>query len=161
MRKLLAVTLLIGLVLSVSGVVFAQAPATMTTTSAFNARYLQSEGASLAQPLFLQEINRPIARDEDYYSDSWANKMGNGVINTTTSWMDLPNRVAEVSEEHNILVGMTIGATQGIASGLVRGASGVYDMATFGFSPYDRPPMKPEYKVEKPDEGFKIKLVKW
>ncbi len=157
MRKSFVVSLLTVLIFSMSVGVYAQAP----VTSIFNARFMQPEGVNMAQPLFLREVNQPILQDEGYYSESWVTKMGTGVINTVTSWVDLPRKVTEVSAEKNVLMGATFGLSEGIATGLARGISGVYDVATFGVSPYNKPAMKPEYKVDKPNEGLKIKIFKW
>jgi putative exosortase-associated protein (TIGR04073 family) len=87
--------------------------------------------------------------------------MGVGIINASTSWADIPGKVAEVSERDNIFLGVTLGFGEGIVSGVARGASGVADVATFGLAPYDKPLMEPEYKVDNPNEGFKVDLLKW
>ncbi len=95
------------------------------------------------------------------YVDTPVEKMSVGIINTTTSWADIPGKIAEVSERDNIFLGVTLGLGEGIVSGVARGAAGVADMATFGIAPYDKPLMEPQYKVENPNEGFKIDLLKW
>jgi len=93
--------------------------------------------------------------------DSWADKMGSGVINVTTAWVELPKEITDVSERHNILAGWTVGLGRGMVLGLVRGTAGVIDVATFGVPPYNKPAMKPAYTVQKPEEGFKIEILKW
>ncbi|MCX5711561.1 MAG: exosortase system-associated protein, TIGR04073 family [Candidatus Omnitrophica bacterium] len=110
---------------------------------------------------FLKAIN---ARHdmEDPIADTPAEKFGDGMINTVTSWTDVPRDVADTSEQDNVFWGMTYGLGQGLASGFTRGVSGIVDVATCGISPYDEPAVKPEYKVDKPQqEGYKVALLKW
>jgi len=142
------------------------------------AAYAQVQTPKAADPIAMSEINtyrinpatpqssnikQPtnLNLGSESYVDTPVEKMGVGIINTTTSWADIPQKVAEVSERDNIFLGVTLGLGEGIISGLARGASGVADVATFGLAPYDKPLMEPQYKVENPNEGFKIDLVKW
>jgi putative exosortase-associated protein (TIGR04073 family) len=107
---------------------------------------------------FLKEVNRP----RDDYRNFPTNKMGIGVINATTSWTDIPREVSRVSQEENIVSGMTLGFGEGVVSTVKRGSAGAIDVATFGLPPYDEPLLEPEYKVKNPDEeGFRIQLMKW
>jgi putative exosortase-associated protein (TIGR04073 family) len=98
---------------------------------------------------------------EDVYRDTPVEKISEGIVNTTTSWADVPAKIAEVSEKDNIFLGATLGFGEGIVSGVARGTSGVIDMVTFGLPPYDKPLMEPQYKVTNPDEGFKIDILRW
>ncbi len=101
-----------------------------------------------------------LGMDSVYY-DTPVDKASAGFINATTSWADIPAKIAEVSEKNNIFLGVTAGFGEGLVSGVARGASGVADMATFGVPPYDKPLMEPQYKVVNPDEGFKVHLLNW
>jgi len=142
------------------------------------AAYAQAQAPKAADPIAMSEINtyritpatpqssnlkQPtnLNLGSESYADTPVEKMGVGIINTTTSWADVPQKVAEVSERDNIFLGVTLGLGEGIVSGLARGASGVADVATFGLAPYNRPAIEPTYKVENPNEGFKIDLFKW
>ncbi|MDD4182815.1 MAG: exosortase system-associated protein, TIGR04073 family [Candidatus Omnitrophica bacterium] len=142
------------------------------------AAYAQAQVPKAADPIAMSEINtyritpatpqssnlkQPtnLNLGSESYADTPVEKMGVGIINTTTSWADVPQKVAEVSERDNIFLGVTLGLGEGIVSGLARGASGVADVATFGLAPYNRPAIEPAYKVENPNEGFKIDLFKW
>ncbi len=109
---------------------------------------------------FLKSLNSEITADKAY-ANSPVNKMGDGVINVSTSWVDVPRQIAQVSAEHNILLGLTLGVGEGVASGVARSASGAFDVATFAAYPYDRPAMKPLYQVDNPNDGFKMSLFKW
>ena len=107
---------------------------------------------------FLKTVNY----SEETYQDTFVGKMGEGAINAATSWTDVPGQMAQVSEEHNILLGCTLGLGEGLVSGIIRGVSGAYDIATCGLPPYDEPTVKPKYKVNDPQkEGFKVKLLSW
>ena len=129
-------------------------PITMSEINTYRITPATPQGSALKQPTKL-----------DLGSKSYANtpveKMGVGIVNTTTSWVDIPGKIAEVSERDNLFLGVTLGFGEGIVSGLARGASGVVDVATFGLAPYDKPLMEPQYKVENPNEGFKIDILKW
>lgn len=101
------------------------------------------------------------AENDIYRNDSPVSKMSAGFVNTTTGWSDVPFKMSEESEKHNPLVGWTLGFGEGVVSGLARTGAGIIDMATFALPPYDEPLIQPAYKVEKPDEGFKIDLLRW
>ncbi|MDD5595468.1 MAG: exosortase system-associated protein, TIGR04073 family [Candidatus Omnitrophica bacterium] len=124
--------------------------------------------AHQVNPLILEKDKRPMAflnginAEADTYTDTPLDKMSDGVLNTTTAWTDIPRQVSRVSQEENIFSGMIVGFSEGLFTGLARGASGVIDIATCSVPPYNEPLMKPEYKVKKPQqEGFKINLLKW
>jgi len=109
-----------------------------------------------AQPA-MQSINvQPPA-----YQGTPVEKMGAGVTNMAMSWADVPAKIAEVSERDNLFLGVTLGFGEGIVSGIARGVSGAADTATFGMPPYDKPLMAPQYKVDNPNEGFKVDIMKW
>lgn len=142
------------------------------------AAYAQAQAPKAADPITMNEINtyritpatpqssnlkQPtnLNLGSESYVNTPVEKMGVGIINTTTSWADVPQKVAEVSERDNIFLGVTLGLGEGIVTGVARGASGIADVATFGLAPYDKPSIEPVYKVENPNEGFKIDLFKW
>jgi putative exosortase-associated protein (TIGR04073 family) len=160
MRKTLLVVLAVGLMLSLTASVYAQAEpiSPLTNLGAYQATTLHPEKDST---MFTSEYLKSINGEADTYEDSPVNKMGLGMINAATSWTELPRQVARVSEEDNALVGWTLGFGEGLVSGLARGMSGALDMATFGVPPYDKPLMSPEYSVKQPNKGFKIELIKW
>jgi len=138
-------------------------PLEVGTYNTYHATLMQGDmDAARFRSAFLKNINSSPQEVQAYGNDSPVNKMGQGAINTLTSWVDVPRKISEESEERNIIAGCTLGFGEGVAVGLARTASGVYDMATFSAGPYNKPLMDPRYKVEKPDEeGFKVKLMRW
>jgi putative exosortase-associated protein (TIGR04073 family) len=89
-------------------------------------------------------------------------KMGEGLINVATSWVDVPDKIEENSRNGNVIIGSIVGFGKGIVTGIARGVAGSIDVATSGLPPYDKPLMKPKYKVDNPTkEGYKIPLLKW
>ncbi len=94
-------------------------------------------------------------------ADFPTNKMGVGMMNAATAWTDLPRGMARVSRNDNLLMGMTLGAAEGVVSAIGRGAAGVIDMATFGLPPYEEPLVSPEYRTENPNKELQIKLLSW
>ena len=74
-------------------------------------------------------------------------KLGRGVANTLTGWVELPKNVYDTSVEGNAFSGMTLGLAKGAGMTLVRTASGIFELATFPFPlPEDyKPILEPEY----------------
>jgi len=108
---------------------------------------------------FLDTVNA----QDDLYESTLLDKAGDGFINATTFWTEIPESVAEVTQESNIIVGMTVGVVKGAVTGLARGASGASDMVTCAAPPYDKPAMKPKFKVDDAakNTGYKVKLMQW
>ena len=160
MRK---TALIIFLIVAFIGKVWAQAvnepgpAAQLPTLGATAIRPLQNEKSAKA---FLNAVNFPTAVVVESEA-SPADKMGLGVINVATSWTDIPKEMMQVSDEENLFVGSTIGFGRGLIYSLGRGAAGVADVATCGIPPYNEPSVEPEYKVNHPNQGLKIDLVKW
>lgn len=81
------------------------------------------------------------------------NKLGRGLINVSTCWGEVFADFFETSKAKDPVVGATVGVAQGLVTSLYRAASGLYDIATFPFPPYDKPPMKPEYALKHAEES--------
>ena len=146
MKKIMFAALMLALILPVSS--YAQPE--MTTAPA----------GSILKPLPVNFYGRYDTEKMD--TDTFANKMGEGLINVATSWTDVPRQIDEVSKESNILVGYTVGFGKGLILGIVRSISGTIEATASTLPPYDQPLLKPEYKVDNPDkEGYKIPLFKW
>lgn len=112
--------------------------------------------------LFSSDFLKMVNTEGQAYADSPMEKGGVGTINAITSWTAVPKEIMDTSEKDNILAGITYGASKGFIMGIVRGVCGLYDIATFGFPPYDQPAVKPEYKVKSPQhDGLKITLFRW
>ncbi|MBI4432144.1 MAG: exosortase system-associated protein, TIGR04073 family [Candidatus Omnitrophica bacterium] len=74
-------------------------------------------------------------------------KLGRGVANTLTGWVELPKNIYSTSRESNALTGMTLGVAKGAGMTIVRTGAGIYEIATFPFPlPEDyKPILEPEY----------------
>jgi putative exosortase-associated protein (TIGR04073 family) len=76
-----------------------------------------------------------------------AKKLGRGLGNILTGWVELPKNIYDTSVEENVLAGLTIGLAKGVGMTVVRTGAGVYETATFPFPlPEDYEPLvEPEF----------------
>jgi len=88
------------------------------------------------------------------YEKSPLNKLGRGLINTVTCLAETPAGIYRVSKEKGEIVGITLGFVEGLFTSALRGASGIFDMATCIIPPYDKPLMKPEYALDSFGESY-------
>jgi putative exosortase-associated protein (TIGR04073 family) len=74
-------------------------------------------------------------------------KLGRGVANTLTGWVELPKNIYTTSVEDNAWAGMTLGLAKGAGMSIVRTGAGLYEIATFPFPLPEnyRPILEPEY----------------
>ncbi len=74
-------------------------------------------------------------------------KLGRGVANTLTGWVELPKNIYNMSVEDNAFTGMTLGLAKGAGMTVVRTGAGIYEIATFPFPLPEnyRPILEPEY----------------
>lgn len=74
-------------------------------------------------------------------------KLGRGLVNCATGWIEIPKNIYDTSVEHNPLMGITLGTIKGAGMTVVRTGAGVYDVATFLFPiPADYEPiLEPEF----------------
>jgi len=100
-----------------------------------------------------------IDRDDISFVQTPVNKLERGIINMATFWMELPAEVAKVSKEQDPAAGATVGVVNGVIISAVRGATALYDTATFPVASYSKPAMKPEYAWQAADE--KIRAWLW
>ncbi len=78
-------------------------------------------------------------------ADNCFNKLGRGVMNTVTGWLEYPNQIVEVSKEYNPFAGATFGQAKGVGYGVYRTGVGVFDTVTFLIPPYDATYMQPKF----------------
>ena len=76
-----------------------------------------------------------------------ATKLGRGVVNVITGWVEIPKRMYETSVNQGTAAGLTWGLLRGFGYGFVRTAAGFYEVFTF---PVPQPPdymavIQPEY----------------
>lgn len=88
------------------------------------------------------------------YSKSPINKLGRGVINTATCWLEVPAEIGRVGAVKGPFVGYTLGLVEGLFTTMLRGATGMLDAVTFIIPPYDKPLMQPEYAADSFGEGY-------
>lgn len=81
------------------------------------------------------------------YAQDPFTKLGRGVANTLTGWVELPKNVYDTSVNDNAFAGITLGLAKGIGMGLVRTGAGLYEVVTFPFPLPEnyRPILEPEY----------------
>ena len=81
------------------------------------------------------------------YAQDPAKKLGRGIANILTGWVEIPKNVYNTSIESNPLVGLTVGTAKGIGMSIVRTGAGVYELITFPFPlPEDYMPiLEPEF----------------
>ena len=74
-------------------------------------------------------------------------KLGRGVANIVTGWVEIPKRIYETSHAQGAVAGLMWGVVRGVGYGFVRTAAGFYELFTFPFpAPPDYLPIiQPEY----------------
>jgi putative exosortase-associated protein (TIGR04073 family) len=81
------------------------------------------------------------------YAQDPAKKLGRGVANVLTGWVELPKNIYDTSVEDNPLSGLTIGLAKGVGMTIVRTGAGVYETVTFPFPIPEgyEPVLEPEF----------------
>ncbi len=81
------------------------------------------------------------------YSQNPVRKLGRGVANIVTGWVEIPKNVYDTTQDENIFMGLTIGLAKGLGMSVIRTGAGIYDAVTFPFPiPQDYEPLlEPEY----------------
>ena len=81
------------------------------------------------------------------YAQDPAKKLGRGLANILTGWIELPKNIYDTSVEDNPLAGLTIGLAKGVGMTIVRTGAGIYEVVTFPFPiPEDYAPvLEPEF----------------
>ena len=75
-------------------------------------------------------------------------KLGRGVSNMLTGWVELPRGVETVGRESGFMASLTWGVLQGAGTALARTAAGAAEIATFPIrTNNDEPIIEPEYLV--------------
>ncbi len=65
------------------------------------------------------------------YPDKVVEKLGNGLANAVTGFVEIPKTISIVGSRDGVIHGMTIGFLTGIANAVGRSLSGAFDIATF------------------------------
>jgi len=157
-RTMLFVALeLVLLLLAVS--LYAQAPGKVDPLLST----VPSRDAALQQQpsIRIDEENMRLINQNTTAYNAPTNKIGAGIVNVATGWADVPRKMSDRTAQQNPLAGLTIGFGEGVVTGVARTTAGAIDVAMFSIPPYDEPLMENEYKVDNPNEGFKIDILKW
>ena len=99
-------------------------------------------GATVSFALILIALASNCYAAQDPFS-----KLGRGVANTLTGWIEIPKTVYSTSVESNALSGATLGLAKGVGMGIVRTGAGIFEAVTFPFAlPQNyKPILEPEY----------------
>ncbi len=103
-----------------------------------------------AETVVQEQMSAPefqINADKIPYGKTALNKLERGTVNMATFWMELPAGVAKVSRESNPVLGVTVGAVNGVFTSAIRGLTAMFDVATCMIPSYSKPVMKPEYAI--------------
>lgn len=88
---------------------------------------------------------------------AWAqdpiHKMGRGVVNVLTGWIELPKQVHLGGQEDNPVVGLSRGLFRGASLTVIRGGVGIYEALTFPL-PYPKGFASPYEQMELPDYAW-------
>lgn len=80
-------------------------------------------------------------------------KMGRGVVNVITGWIELPKQISLGKEEENPVVGIGQGLLKGAGLTLLRMGVGLYEAVTFPI-PYPRDFASPYEQMELSDYAW-------
>lgn len=67
------------------------------------------------------------------YAENALTKLGRGLVNAATGWLEIPKQIYNNSKDKNVVIGITIGTAKGIGWGIARTAIGIYEIVTFPF----------------------------
>jgi putative exosortase-associated protein (TIGR04073 family) len=94
---------------------------------------------------------------EENYGERIGEKLGSGLANITTGWLEIPKTVISTTNEYNIALGITGGLFKGILHMLGRTAAGALDLITFPL-PTD-PVVQPQFIWEDFDRESSYKPI--
>lgn len=90
--------------------------------------------------------------DDDVYREGTVagkmfKKLGRGVVNILTGWMEVPKHMAKRWRQYDPITGIIVGGVEGFGWAFCRTLTGAYDVISFPFAvPKDyQPLMQPEF----------------
>ena len=89
---------------------------------------------------------------------AWAqdpiHKMGRGVVNVLTGWIEIPKQIHLGSQEQNPVIGLGRGLLRGTGLTVLRGVVGVYEALTFPLPYYPKDFASPYEQMELQDYAW-------
>ena len=117
-------------------------------------RHVRIFASALALAFALGTFSASTARAEELYRKSaevnkMMTKLGRGVANICTGWMEVPKQIAQSIRETDPVTGTFVGTARGIGWTFARTLAGVYETLSFPFPvPQDYVPLiEPEYII--------------
>ena len=101
--------------------------------------------------LCIAAVALPALAQEGSTIEKMGKKLGRGIVNIATGWVELPKNIYDTSvETNNPLLGITYGTLKGLGMTVVRTGAGAYDTITFLFPlPQNYTPiLEPEFVFE-------------
>ena len=80
-------------------------------------------------------------------------KMGRGLVNVVTSWIEIPKQLHLGSQEDNPVTGITLGIGRGVGLTILRIGVGAYEALTFPLA-YPRGYVSPYEQMSLPDYAW-------
>ena len=80
-------------------------------------------------------------------------KMGRGVVNVLTGWLELPKQIHLGRQEENPLTGLGWGIVKGVGMTVLRSGVGIYETVTFPI-PHPKDFASPYEQMELPDYAW-------
>jgi len=115
----------------------------------FNFSGVYAQDASPATETIEQSKDTALIDTADMrYNKTPINKLGRGLANIGTFYLEVPASMTRVSKDKGEFLGFTVGFFQGIFTSLFRLTVGLYDTVTFIIPSYSKPLMQPEYATE-------------
>ncbi|ADE13824.1 conserved hypothetical protein [Nitrosococcus halophilus Nc 4] len=68
---------------------------------------------------------------EEGYGERVGEKLGRGLVNVATGWVEIPKNIVNTSQDSNVGIGVTWGLVKGIGHTLGRTLVGAGELATF------------------------------
>jgi putative exosortase-associated protein (TIGR04073 family) len=97
----------------------------------------------LAVALAGGKVHAAAANSDEQYPSNLEQKLGAGLVNTATGWMELVKSPVAITKKGGIGWGMTLGPVMGVVNTVGRTACGIFDLITFVLptKPLVNPPM--------------------
>jgi len=84
------------------------------------------------------------------HAQEMTRKLGRGLGNILTGWIELPKNIYDTSMESNVFAGLTLGTAKGVGMTVMRTVVGAYETVTFPIPlPEDyKPIVEPEFVIQ-------------